>query len=82
MGQLIRVDMQLGRIMQLSHQQHPMMPRRRTTQQLQPYIDQVAGVAPSTNATWTIMVYIDGDNLASAAVDDLNEMEGVILPEM
>ena len=46
------------------------------------YIDQVAGVAPSTNATWTIMVYIDGDNnLASAAVDDLNEMEGVILPE-
>ena len=46
------------------------------------YIDQVTGVAPTENASWTVMVYIDGDNnLASAAVDDLNEMEGVVLPE-
>ena len=46
------------------------------------YIDQVGGTAPNENANWTVMVYVDGDNnLASAAVDDLNEMEGVVLPE-
>ena len=46
------------------------------------YVDQVSGVAPTENASWTVMVYVDGDNnLASAAVDDLNEMEGVVLPE-
>ena len=46
------------------------------------YVDQVTGVAPIENASWTVMVYVDGDNnLASAAVDDLNEMEGVVLPE-
>ena len=46
------------------------------------YIDQIDGAASTENATWTVMVYIDGDNnLASAAVDDLNEMEGVVLPE-
>ena len=46
------------------------------------YVDKVSGVAPTENASWTVMVYVDGDNnLASAAVDDLNEMEGVLLPE-
>ncbi|MDA9854578.1 clostripain-related cysteine peptidase [bacterium] len=46
------------------------------------YVDQVDGAASATNASWTVMVYIDGDNnLASAAVDDINEMEGVVLPE-
>ena len=31
--------------------------------------------------TWTIMVYVDGDNnLESAAVDDVNEMEAASLP--
>ena len=46
------------------------------------YVDQVSAVAPTENASWTVMVYVDGDNnLASAAVDDLNEMEGVLLPE-
>ena len=46
------------------------------------YVDQTSGAASTDNASWTVMVYIDGDNnLASAAVDDLNEMEGVVLPE-
>ncbi|MDB9862585.1 clostripain-related cysteine peptidase [Litorivicinus sp.] len=46
------------------------------------YIDQSSGVAAETADSWTVMVYIAGDNnLASAAVDDLNEMEGVMLPE-
>ena len=46
------------------------------------YVDQLDGAASATNASWTVMVYIDGDNnLASAAVDDINEMEGVDLPE-
>ncbi|NGZ06279.1 MAG: hypothetical protein G8237_07975 [Magnetococcales bacterium] len=32
--------------------------------------------------TWTIMFYIDGDNdLESYAIDDLNEMESVTIPE-
>ena len=46
------------------------------------YVDQTSGAASTDNASWTVMVYIDGDNnLASAAVDDLNEMEGVVLPD-
>ena len=46
------------------------------------YVDQVSGAASSETDSWTVMVYIAGDNnLASAAVDDLNEMEGVVLPE-
>ncbi len=35
---------------------------------------------PKSNATWTIMVYMNGDNdLESAAIQDLNEMEQVDL---
>ena len=46
------------------------------------YIDQSSAEVASEAAEWTVMVYIAGDNnLASAAVDDLNEMEGVILPD-
>ena len=46
------------------------------------YVDQVSGAASNETDSWTVMVYIAGDNnLASAAVDDLNEMEGVVLPE-
>ena len=46
------------------------------------YVDQVSGATSTQNASWTVMVYVAGDNdLAFAAVDDINEMEGVVLPE-
>ncbi|RKY55765.1 MAG: hypothetical protein DRP96_12065, partial [Candidatus Neomarinimicrobiota bacterium] len=45
-----------------------------------PYILSVGKIPVSDN--WTILVYLDGDNdLEEAAIDDINEMESVILPD-
>ncbi|MBM4044919.1 MAG: hypothetical protein FJ279_07385, partial [Planctomycetes bacterium] len=41
-----------------------------------------APTAAGARGNWTVLVYVDGDNnLEGAAIDDLNEMEAVALPE-